>query len=90
MATQQQKQNSGWMLETVKTVLNTEPNQCEYCDRTPNVLYVFGSSDASIPEFALCLACRNYILSNMYVMICNNKAQREKKEQERKQRRDNK
>ena len=85
MATQQ-KQNPNWMKETVTLKLNTEINECEYCERTPNVLYVFGSSDASIPEFELCLACRNYILSNMYVMICNNKAQREKKEQERKQR----
>jgi hypothetical protein len=55
--------------------LNTEPNQCEYCDTTPNVLYVFGSSEANIEEFQLCLPCRNFIIMRMKVLIENKKAQ---------------
>lgn len=62
--------------ETGKVKLNVMLNQCEYCECTPNVLYVFAADDnINIAEFQLCLACRNYIVLRMKVLIENKKAQ---------------
>lgn len=64
-----------------KLKLNIAPNQCDYCNNTPCVLYVFSANDNNnIEEFQLCLSCRNFILLRMKVLIENKRAQRKENE----------